>query len=98
MDVTIWNRSSFTWARSASDSAPVGAAWLPITTADQRLTPIAQNSRVQRIEIPGASVYWQFTRLERSGAGVGAARREERVHAGREQHDGPRDQWLPSSS
>src|SRR5688572_18167537 len=55
IDVTIWNRSFFTWARSVSDSAPVGTAWLPVTTADKRLTPIAQNSRVQRIEIPGST-------------------------------------------
>ena len=49
MDVMIANCSFFRWARSVSDSAPEGAAWLPITTADQRLTPIAQKSRVQRI-------------------------------------------------
>jgi hypothetical protein len=42
------NRSFFRWARSASDSAPVDDAWLPVATADQRLTPIAQKSRVRR--------------------------------------------------
>ena len=50
MDVTIPNRASFTWARSAPDSAMGGAAWLPAATADQTLTPIAQRSRVRRIQ------------------------------------------------
>ena len=58
-DVTIWNRSAFMWARSASDSAALGAAWLQVTAVDQRLTPIAQKSRVRRIQ----------TRTSNSGRG-----------------------------
>src|SRR4030095_170749 len=50
MDVTIWNRSSFTWSRNAPGKAVGGTAWLPATTADQRLTLIAQRSRVRHIQ------------------------------------------------
>src|SRR5688572_1664243 len=49
MDVTIAKRSSFTWARSAPDSAAGGVAWSPAITASQTLTPIAHRSRVRRI-------------------------------------------------
>src|SRR5262245_40220188 len=49
MDVTIWNRSSFTWARSAADNAVGGTAWLPATTAAQTVTIIAPESLVDAV-------------------------------------------------
>src|SRR5688572_2308917 len=50
IDVTMPNRPSRTWARSSVDSAPGAVAWLPATTTDQRLTPIAQRSRLRCIQ------------------------------------------------
>ena len=52
IDVTMPNRPSRTWVRSSVDSAPGAVAWLPATTTDQRLIPIAQRSRVRCIQAP----------------------------------------------
>src|SRR5688572_23665713 len=47
MDVEIWNRSSFTWARRASDTATGGGAAWQAATAGQKPTPIAQKRSVR---------------------------------------------------